>query len=255
MKQIVEQSLNEWSFYAFTIIYIAGTLFVSFSGWDTGAGLNQLHENFYPILSGIILGSFVFTALYLYATYRIRIKFNDELTGSLQSLIFGFIKHGLKSFLVLIPFLLLMAMIMFTSADFENPDQTQKQGFDTWLKVIPFYMIATMWAGAGISIVICQMNSKRSIRNSFRVLVKRFKILFVYGIVTVVSLTIPYAFPGNSGGDMTHLGILPKLLVNLIYLLLFLFSFYMELYIAKSLLGTDLIYPERQPVVETRDGM
>jgi len=122
-------------------------------------------------------------------------------------------------------------------------------------------LVFTMWAAAGFSLVIVQLNSRKSLRNSFRVFLKKFRILFFYGIVTIIILTIPYLYPGYLDGNMKqnkisnmgvllNMGFFPKLFITMIYLFLFNFSFYVELYLAESLIGTDLIYNEQQPRVE-----
>lgn len=262
MKQIIQASLRDWSFYLYGVLLVLGNGYLAL-GSPMYKNLKnpspQSISTHFMIVIGVMIA---YTVLFTLACFRIRGSFADNHSGSFGGLLWGYIVHALKTFLVMMPVILVIEIAVFATFGFEKTASFAKEPLRVWLFMMPLMFIFMVWGVAGFSVVLAQLNSKHSIRASFKVLFKRLKPILLFGVIYIVLASIPYLVPGgpmekisqaawgNSGNLNSEMQTLLKPDISPVYLLMFAVVMFTNLaavlmsvlYVAKTLMGTTLLY-------------
>lgn len=224
---------------------------------------------------GNIMGIFILYGIGMLAAgltaawsiFRLRLQLFEQPSGTYASYVAGLILHSLKSIVVAGPLVLIFGLFMFSGfimevqsggvPQMENPMESMGK-----ISIISFIfsMFLIMWALASYGLVTAQLNSKKSIRNSFRVLARFIKPISILTIIFWGVQIIPsYIFPEQTlqnsfaghldqmdpispnGANQMQISGGQIALVSIIFFAVYAFSFVSNLYIAKLVSNTDLI--------------
>lgn len=265
MKALIQTAFLEWSFQVYlgfvTLGLVYVTFFNPFISPDFGAQPNP-GQIFGKILVGLVIGLIVM--LYVsFMLFRLRHTFGDNPSGSVLSLFWGFIAHTIKCILALLPLVIAVgvAVGVIMSGSMVDGDNRPSMAdpFKMSLYMMPVLFVLSMWMTAGYAQVLAQLHAKYSLRGSFKVLVKRIKPLGVFALIYAVFTLLPHLIPG--GPDMSVMSgvtdpeemqallesmydnVSPVYYVATILLgsVFYIAGPLVELYVAKSLIGTDMV--------------